>query len=633
MLPQWLHACIDPCTCLSTLTRAALEARRARRTSPPFKKPPAVRILEVGPRDGLQNIKKTVPTAIKVELIKRLASTGLNAIEATSFVSPKWIPQLADGPEVMSQVLPFTQQKNINTPVLVPNIKGLERAIQSGAKEVTVFVSATEGFSVKNTNCTIEEAVKRARDVAASALKHGIAIRGAVSCIFACPYDGPTAPASVLDVVKSLLDMGCYEVSLGDTIGVGTPKQVQTLLELLLKEIPANMLAGHFHDTYGQAVANVIKAYDMGLQTFDSSVAGLGGCPYAKGAKGNLATEDIAYTFEKLGVSTGIDLEKLVAVGEWISQYLGQQNGSRAGSALSAKKESATVSSVQPSQPKISREWEKIEDKGDYSVFRARNVVKIRLTRPQNGNAMTSEMVKGLTQIFTNLASDPSVFHVVIETEGKFFCTGMDLTSTATTITSDNSAKSNDFSKLTALFSAIDMAPQTTIAKIDGPCFGGGVGLAFACDIRLVSSRARFTLSEIKLGLSPAVISRYMIREWGIPFLREAMLTGREVMPSELQRIGAVHGIADGSTALDRLTEDCLDRLIKCAPQSAAACKNLVRIGWTNPGGKSQDELVMKTFDCMMAPGSEGVFGIEEFQKKTREINWGHFWAAKRAMS
>jgi hydroxymethylglutaryl-CoA lyase len=390
------------------------------------------------------------------------------------------------------------------------------------------------------------------------------------------------------------------------------------------------MLAGHFHDTYGQAVANVIKAYDMGLRAFDSSVGGLGGRPYAPGAKGNLATEDVAYTFEKLGVSTGINLEKLAAVGHWICEYLGQTNGSRAGSALFAKQQSASPTMVQSPLPQSSRQWEKIEDKGEYSVFRAGQVVKIRLTRSQKGNAMTGNMVEALTTTFTNLATDSSVFHIVIEAEGKFFCTGMDLGSTGTTTNEDDSAKSNNFSKLNSLFLAIDRAPQTTIAKIDGPCFGGGVGLAFACDIRLASSRARFTLSEVKLGLSPAIISRYMIREWGIPFLREAMITGREVMPSELQRMGSVHGTADDSIELDGLTENYLDRLLKCAPQSVKTCKDLVRAGWIYPGGHSQDELIKKTFDNMMAPGSEGRFGIEEFGKK-REINWGDFWAVNNS--
>jgi hydroxymethylglutaryl-CoA lyase len=423
--------------------------------------------------------------------------------------------------------------------------------------------------------------------------------------------------------------MGCYEVGLGDTLGVGTPKDTQTLLEVLLKELPANKLAGHFHDTYGQAVANVVKAYDMGLRTFDSSVAGLGGCPYAEGARGNLATEDIAYTFEKSGIHTGIDLEKLVSVGDWISRQLGLPNGSRAGSALFAKRESVAKASPTPVSTPSSRSWKNLEYTGEYTVSRASNVVKITLARPRNGNALTNSMVEGLTSLFTNLAHDPSVFHVVLAAEGKFFCTGMDLS--GGTETSDVSNESSYYSKVVDLFSAIDNAPQTTIAMINGPCFGGGVGLGFACDIRLVSSRARWTLSEIKLGLSPAIISKYMIREWGIPFLREAMLTGREVTPPELQRIGAVHGISDDTNTLDRMMEEYLDKLSNCAPRSAAACKELIRLGWTDPGGRKQDERIRKTFDEMMAPGSEGKFGIDQFQKKVRGIDWGHFWAGRRA--
>ena len=450
-----------------------------------------------------------------------------------------------------------------------------------------------------------------------------------ISCIFADPYSGPTSPSSVLYVVKRLLEMGCYEVGLGDTLGVGTAKDTQTLLEVLLREVPANKLAGHFHDTYGQAVANVVRAYDMGLRTFDSSVAGLGGCPYAKGAKGNLATEDIAYTFEKSGIHTGIDLEKLVSVGEWISRQLGLPNGSRAGSALFAKRTSGVEASSAPASMSSSRSWKKLEDTGEYTISRAGNVVKVTLTRPRNGNALTNSMVEGLTSLFTNLAHDPSVFHVVLTAEGKFFCTGMDLS--GGTDTSDMSSESSYYSKVVNLFSAIDNSPQTTIAMIDGPCFGGGVGLTFACDIRLVSSRARWTLSEIKLGLSPAIISKYLIREWGISFLREAMLTGREVTPTELQRIGAVHGIADDTSALDRKVEEYLDQLSTCAPRSAAACKELVRRGWYDPGGQRQDEKIRKTFDEMMAPGSEGKFGIEQFQKKVKRVDWGHFWAGRGA--
>jgi hydroxymethylglutaryl-CoA lyase len=490
-----------------------------------------------------------------------------------------------------------------------------------------------------------------------------------VSCIFACPYDGPTSPSSVLNVVKQLLDMGCYEVGLGDTLGVGTPMDTQKLLEILLKEIPEDKLAGHFHDTYGQAVANVVRAYDMGIRTFDSSVAGLGGCPYAKGAKGNLATEDIVYTFERMGVSTGIDLPKLVSVGEWISRELGLPNGSRAGSALFAKQEaaaeagtSASTASVSPpkqesaptglssvvapsqtsslqepparapssvqntshpsSSPEPTRTCKPVEKTGGYSVSRSGNVVKITLTRPQNGNAMTNSMLVGLTRLFQTLARDRSVFHILIAAEGKYFCTGMDLSSGGTTTTSEKS----HFSKFIEFFNAIDRAPQTTIAVIDGPAFGGGVGLSFACDIRLVSSRARFTLSEIKLGLSPAIISPYIIREWGISFAREAILSGREIYPTQLQHIGAVHGIADPPDTLEGMVNNYLDKLSKCAPRSATECKELVRLGWTDPGGRGQEVKIKETFENMMAEGSEGRFGIEQFRRKVRGIDWGSFW-------
>ena len=453
-----------------------------------------------------------------------------------------------------------------------------------------------------------------------------------ISCIFSCPYDGPTPPSNVLRVAKRLLDMGCYEVGLGDTLGVGTPRQTQTLLQVLLKEIPTERLAGHFHDTYGQAVANVVAAYDMGIRAFDSSVAGLGGCPYAKGAKGNLATEDIVYTLENSGIDTGVDLGKLVSVGEWISRQLGQPNGSRAGSALVAKQASQAQQSIRPTSLSSSaRKWKTLEDTGEYSLSRAGNVVKITLTRPRNGNAMTSSMVDGLTRLFRNLAHDPSVFHIVLAAEGKFFCTGMDLKSTESTGTSDSATKSNDYSKTTEFFSAIRNAPQTTIALIDGPTFAGGVGLAFACDIRLVSSQARFTLTEIKLGLSPAIISKWLIREWGLPFLREAMLTGREVKAAELRQIGAIHGIADDTNALEQMMEDYLDNLGQCAPRSAAACKELLRLGWTDPGGQKQEETIKRTFEGMMAPGTEGSFGIEQFRKKVKGIDWGRFWAGQGA--
>ena len=298
---------------------------------------PDVTILEVGPRDGLQNIKMQVPTNTKIELIRRLANTGLRNIEATSFVSPKWVPQMADSQEVINEANLIGESKNIWMPVLTPNMKGLDSAVKHGAKEVVVFVSASESFSWKNTNCSIEQALCRSKQIVQAAKEHGIRARGVISCIVACPYDGPTDPVKVLEIAKQLLEMGCYEVALGDTIGVATPHDIERLLKVLLSEIPAEKLAGHYHDTYGQAIANVVKSYEMGLRAFDSSIAGLGGCPYAKGAKGNLATEDMVYTFEKAGIRTGIDLKQLAEIGDWISREVNIPNNSRAGSALVAK--------------------------------------------------------------------------------------------------------------------------------------------------------------------------------------------------------------------------------------------------------------------------------------------------------
>ena len=603
---------------------------------------PAVRILEVGPRDGLQNIKTSVPTSVKVGLIQRLAAAGLRNIETTSFVSPKWVPQLADGAEVYGQVSSLIEQRHLRLPVLAPNMKGLENSIKNGVREVTVFASATEAFSKKNQNCTVDQALDQAEQVTRKALEHNIVVRGVVSCIFSDPYSGPTDPDSVLHVVKRFLDMGCNEVGLGDTLGVGTPRDTQTLLEHLFREVEVSNIAGHFHDTYGQAVANVMRAYDMGVRSFDSSVAGLGGCPYAKGAKGNLATEDMVYMFEKSGIDTGINLQALALVGEWISQQLGLPNNSRAGAALVAKSQSASTASESkaPASPGTDvagsrsptatrRDWKVTEDTGEYRVARAGTAVKITLTRGAKGNSMTPAMVEGLTRLFQGFARDQGIFHVILEAEGKFFCTGMDLSSG--TDRTSKSAESSYYDKVMAMFTAIDEAPQTTIAVIDGPCYGGGVGLGFNCDVRLVSPKSRWTLTEVKLGLSPAIISKYLAREWGFAFFREAMLAGREVTPQELLRIGAIHGMSSDSKPLDTMVDEYLDQLERCAPRSAATCKELIRLAWTSPGGPQQDKFIEKTFDKMMVPGSEGDFGIKQFQRKIKNIDWAQFWTGPRA--
>ena len=297
--------------------------------------PAKVRIVEVGPRDGLQNEKGEVPTAVKLELIERLADAGLSAIEATAFVSPKWIPQMADHTEVLERI---RRKPGVSYPVLTPNLKGFASAKAAGATEVAVFGAASEAFSRKNINCSIAESLERFQPVVDAARKSGIKVRGYISCVVACPYEGDIKPEKVADVAGALYDMGCYEVSLGDTIGVGTPGKTQLMIEACTKRVPAKLLAGHYHDTYGQALANIYASMELGVATFDSSVSGLGGCPYAKGASGNVATEDVVYMLQGLGIETGIDLDKLVETGAWISAFLKREPGSKAGRAIAARK-------------------------------------------------------------------------------------------------------------------------------------------------------------------------------------------------------------------------------------------------------------------------------------------------------
>ena len=295
--------------------------------------PNKVKIVEVGPRDGLQNEKQLVPTEVKIELINRLAEAGLRAIEATSFVSPKWVPQMGDNAAVMQGI---ARHPAAVYPVLTPNLQGFDTAIQAGASEVAIFGAASESFSRKNINCSIAESLKRFEPILSSASALEIPVRGYVSCVVGCPYEGGIAPAQAASVAKSLFEMGCYEVSLGDTIGVGTPASVGRMLEACARAVPIGKLAGHYHDTYGMAIANIYASLQMGMATFDSSVAGLGGCPYAKGASGNVATEDVVYLMHGLGIETGIDLAKLAAIGDWISSALNRPNGAKAGRAICA---------------------------------------------------------------------------------------------------------------------------------------------------------------------------------------------------------------------------------------------------------------------------------------------------------
>jgi hydroxymethylglutaryl-CoA lyase len=297
--------------------------------------PGKVKIVEVGPRDGLQNEAQPIATATKLELIERLAKAGCRVIEATAFVSPKWTPQMADHDAVLRSI---KRHAGVAYPVLTPNLQGFEAALAAGAEEVAVFASASESFSQKNINCSVAESLERFVPVMQAARDAGVRVRGYVSCVLGCPYEGDVDPKAVARVAKNLFEMGCFEISLGDTIGVGAPTAVKALIDCVGAQVPVPALAGHFHDTYGMAAANVVAALEMGVGVFDASVGGLGGCPYADGASGNVATEDLVWLFNRMGIETGIDLHALVDCAVWISGILGRAPGSRVAQAILAKR-------------------------------------------------------------------------------------------------------------------------------------------------------------------------------------------------------------------------------------------------------------------------------------------------------
>lgn len=288
--------------------------------------PARVRIVEVGPRDGLQNEPQNVPTETKLAFIRKLADAGLTTIEATAFVSPKWVPQMADHAEVL-RALPHDGR--VTYPVLVPNLRGLEAAVAAGAREVAVFAAASETFSQRNINCSIAESLDRFAPVFATTQSANIRVRGYVSCVLGCPYEGEIAPERVANVAARLFEAGCSEISLGDTIGVGTPTRTQRMIAAVAQHVPIDRLAGHFHDTYGQALANIYAALELGVHVFDSSVSGLGGCPYAPGAAGNVATEDLVYMLHGMDIETGVDLDRLITAGAFICEQLGRPTQSR----------------------------------------------------------------------------------------------------------------------------------------------------------------------------------------------------------------------------------------------------------------------------------------------------------------
>lgn len=285
-----------------------------------------ITLVEVGPRDGLQNEKQIIDVATKIELIERLAACGFKNVEGGAFVSPKWVPQMAASDEVMTKI---KRAPGVSYPVLTPNMKGYEGARAAKVDTVAVFGAASESFSQKNINCSIEESLARFKPVIDAAKADGISVRGYVSCVLGCPYEGAISPSQVLPVAASLYEMGCYEISLGDTIGVGTPEETRALIRTISKAVPVSALAGHFHDTYGQALANIWAAIGEGVRVFDSSVSGLGGCPYANGASGNVASEDVVYSLARSGYETGVDLDALIETSIWISQKLGRKPGSK----------------------------------------------------------------------------------------------------------------------------------------------------------------------------------------------------------------------------------------------------------------------------------------------------------------
>ena len=300
--------------------------------------PQRVKIVEVGPRDGLQNESQLVPAAVKVELIDRLGMAGLKAIEAAAFVSPKWVPQMGDAAEVMASL---PRRHGVSYPVLVPNLKGFEQALAAGVEEIAIFAAASEAFSQKNINCSIAESLERFRPVMEAARQNGIRVRGYVSCVVGCPYQGAVPPAAVAEVALRLAELGCHEISLGDTIGVGTPAAIRRMLDEVMLLLPVERLAGHYHDTYGMALANIYASLERGVAVFDASVAGLGGCPYAAGASGNVATEDVVYLMNGLGIETGVDLDRLVDAGAFICAELGRAPSSKVARAVLAKRRKA----------------------------------------------------------------------------------------------------------------------------------------------------------------------------------------------------------------------------------------------------------------------------------------------------
>jgi hydroxymethylglutaryl-CoA lyase len=429
----------------------------------------------------------------------------------------------------------------------------------------------------------------------------------------------------VYDAVKALIDMGCYQISLGDTLGVGVPAQVCSLLKFLFaRGIDPCIIAGHFHDTYGQALANIWEAYQQGVRTFDSSVGGLGGCPFAPGAKGNVATEDVVYAFHQAGIDTGIDLDQVVSIGSWISQFLKKQNDSRAGAALIAK----SIKIRSNANPAQRMKWTSLPHNLEHVlVYKSGANGKIVLNQPRKGNTLSLSLISDLHHAFREFEADNSISRIIITAMGKYFCAGMDLTGD---IGTSGSHSKTMFDALRALFKTIDSSSKVTIACINGPAFGGGIGLAFSCDLRVSLDSATFTLSEVKLGLCPAVISKYVLREWGSALAREAMLTARPVTSQELKSHGIISVLSSTQNDLEADLEQFLGQLRYMSPGGSCMSKELVKTGWTGPGSPAQEETIARLFEAMMLPDAESAFGIAEFRNK-RTVDWDQRLDAMKA--
>jgi hydroxymethylglutaryl-CoA lyase len=507
---------------------------------------PQVRIVEVGPRDGLQSIKDAISTETKVQLIQRLHGAGLRAIELTSVVSPRRVPQLADCQQVLADPvikgLLADARGDLRLPVLVPNTRGLDVAISHGVKEVAVFISATEGFSKANINGTVQQGIERARRVARKAIDSGISVRGYVSCIFVDPYNGLTEPSSVLRCAKELLDMGCYEVSLGDTTGAGTPAKVTSLVRYLEKGgIPLDRLAGHFHDTHGQGTVNVLQAYLCGIRVFDASAGGLGGCPFAPGAKGNVSTEDLVFMFHNAGIDTGVNLAKLVETGKWIAERL-RQPGSRS---------SQSMRNIQPrgrelrlpafrSMIYMKQSWQRPKPTTkNIHFYQTGDDIKIVLNQPNSGNALTKLMISELIDCIRTHNSNPCVSRIILTGTGRYFCAGLDMPR--------RNGITTQFDDLMQLFETIDQSPKTVIACLNGHARGAGAALAFVCDRRIMVKGATIELCETRPKRFPGLVYRYTGLGWNGS---TPDLSARPISGSELKILGLVGEIADGQEDL-----------------------------------------------------------------------------------